>query len=69
MTQKHHRPEQVIQQLAEDEKSLNRGEENAEIGRQLEITESTWHRWHNQCGGMKASDAKDFTGTPHLKGE
>jgi transposase-like protein len=26
--------------------------------RQLEITESTWHRWRNQYGGMKADDAK-----------
>jgi hypothetical protein len=26
--------------------------------RQLEITESTWHRWRNQYGGMKANDAK-----------
>jgi hypothetical protein len=24
----------------------------------LEITESTWHRWRNQYGGMKADDAK-----------
>jgi putative transposase len=29
-----------------------------EITRHLEITESTWHRWRNQYGGMKADDAK-----------
>jgi len=28
------------------------------IRKHLEITESTWHRWRNQYGGMKASDAK-----------
>ena len=30
----------------------------AEVCRHLEITESTWHRWRNQYGGMKADDAK-----------
>ena len=58
MKQKRHSPEQVIRKLAEGEKLLNRGEEIAEVCRQLEITESTWHRWRNQCGGMKANDAK-----------
>ena len=29
-----------------------------EVVRHLEITESTWHRWKNQYGGMKADDAK-----------
>ncbi len=28
------------------------------MARHLEITESTWHRWRNQYGGMKADDAK-----------
>ena len=28
--------------------------------RHLEITESTWHRWRNQYGGMKADDAKEL---------
>lgn len=58
MKQKRHSPEQVIRKLAEGEKLLNRGEDIAEVCRQLEITESTWHRWRNQYGGMKANDAK-----------
>jgi putative transposase len=28
------------------------------VYRHLEITESTWNRWRNQYGGMKADDAK-----------
>ena len=55
---RHHTPEQVIRKLAEGEKLLNAGNDVAEVCRQLEITESTWHRWHNQYGGMKANDAK-----------
>jgi len=58
MKQKRHSPEQVIRKLAEGEKLLNRDEDIAEVCRQLEITESTWHRWRNQYGGMKANDAK-----------
>ncbi len=55
---RHHTPEQVIRKLAEGEKLLNAGNDVAEVCRQLEITESTWHRWRNQYGGMKANDAK-----------
>ena len=58
MKQRHHTPEQVIRKLAEGEKLLNQGHDVAEVCRQLEITESTWHRWRNQYGGMKANDAK-----------
>lgn len=58
MKRRHHTPEQVIRKLAEGEKLLNAGSDVGEVCRQLEITESTWHRWRNQYGGMKASDGK-----------
>ena len=58
MKRRHHTPEQVIRKLAQGEKLLNEGNEIAEVCRQLEITHSTWHRWRNQYGGMKANDAK-----------
>ena len=48
----------MIRKLAEGEKLLNQGHDVAEVCRQLEITQSTWHRWRNQYGGMKANDAK-----------
>ena len=58
MKQRRHTPEQVIRKLAEGEKLLNQGDDIAEVCRQFEITQSTWHRWRNQYGGMKANDAK-----------
>ena len=58
MKRRHHTPEQVVRKLAEGDKLLNQGSDIAEVCRQLEITESTWHRWRNQYGGMKANDAK-----------
>jgi putative transposase len=53
-----HTPEQVIRKLAEGDKLLGLGKDLDEVFRHLEITESTWHRWRNQYGGMKGDDAK-----------
>jgi len=58
MKKRRHTPEQVIRKLAEGEKLLAQDQTLAEVCRHLEITESTWHRWRNQYGGMKADDAK-----------
>ena len=58
MKKRHHTPEQIIRKLAEGDKLLNQGEELTEVCRQLEIAESTWHRWKAQYGGVKANDAK-----------
>jgi putative transposase len=58
MKRRRHTPEQVIRKLAEGEKLLGQGKPIEEVVRHLEITESTWHRWRNQYGGMKADDAK-----------
>ena len=58
MKRRRHTPEQVIRKLDEGEKLLAQGQSLAEVCRHLEITESTWHRWRNQYGGMKADDAK-----------
>lgn len=53
-----HTPEQIIRKLAEGNKLLASGLDLAEVCRQLGTSESTWHRWVSQYGGMKASDAK-----------
>ena len=60
MKRRRHTPEQVIRKLAEGEKLLGEGKPIEEVVRHLEITESTWHRWRNQYGGMKADDAKEL---------
>lgn len=58
MKKKRHTPEQIIRKLAEGDKLLNEGADIATVVKQLEVTESTWHRWKAQYGGMKANDAK-----------
>ena len=60
MKRRRHTPEQVIRKLAEGEKLLGEGKPLDEVVRHLEITESSWHRWRNQYGGMKADDAKEL---------
>jgi len=58
MKKRRHSPEQIIRKLTEGDKLLNQGQTVEQVSRHLEITESTWHRWKNQYGGMKADDAK-----------
>jgi putative transposase len=58
MKRRRHTPDQIIRKLAEGEKLLGQGQDIEEVARHLEITESTWHRWQTQYGGMKADDAR-----------
>src|SRR5664280_1046566 len=58
MKKRRHTPERLIRKLAEGEKLLAQGQTLGQVCRHLEITESTWHRWCNQYGGIKADAAK-----------
>jgi transposase-like protein len=58
MKRRRHTPDQIIRKLAEADKLLAGDKPIEEVCRHLEITESTFHRWRNQYGGMKANDAK-----------
>jgi putative transposase len=61
---RHHTPEQVIRKLAEGEKLLAQGRTIEEVSRHLQITESTWHRWRKQYGGMKAAAPRGLDTQP-----
>ncbi len=58
MARRKHKPEEIIRKLAEGHRLQAGGMELVDVCRQLEIAESTWHRWLSQYGGMKADDAK-----------
>ena len=59
MTKRRRRsPERIIRKLAEGQKLLAGGKTVEEVCREFGIAESTWARWLNQYGGMKAEDAK-----------
>ena len=57
-TRRRHTPEQIIRKLREGERLVGLGQSLAEVCKQSEISEPTWHRWVAQYGGMKADDAK-----------
>jgi putative transposase len=58
MARRRHTPEQIVRKLKEADRMLNEGSDVAAVARHLQITETTYHRWRNQFGGMKADDAK-----------
>lgn len=55
---KRHGPEQIVKKLRDAETMLTSGKDLAAVLQALEISEATYHRWVNQYGGMKSSEAK-----------
>ena len=58
MKRKRHSPEQIIAKLREADAMLASGRSIGQVVQQLAVSEQTYHRWRNQYGGMKATDAK-----------
>jgi putative transposase len=58
MKRHRHTPEQIVRKLHEGDRLLNEGKDFTEVLRHLEVSESSWNRWHSQYGGMKANEAK-----------
>ena len=58
MKRKKHTPEQVIAKLREADAKLASGATITEICRDFGVSETTFHRWRNQYGGMKSDEAK-----------
>lgn len=58
MKRKRHTPEQIIRKLRDAEARLVSGATIPEVAKELGISETTFHRWRAQYGGMKADEAK-----------
>ena len=58
MARRRHTPEQIIRKLREADQMLADGADVTMVARHLEVSETTYHRWRNQYGGLKANDAK-----------
>jgi hypothetical protein len=58
MKRHRHTPEQAVRKLREGDRMLAEGTDLTEVLRHLEIAESTWNRWRNMYGGMKADAAR-----------
>jgi putative transposase len=55
---KRHNPEQIVRKLRDADAMLNAGKDLAAVLQVLEVSQSTFDRWRNQYGGMKAEEAK-----------
>lgn len=53
-----HSPKQVVEKLQEADRLLNAGQSVGQVLQSLGVSEATYHRWRNQYGGMKSSEAR-----------
>jgi transposase-like protein len=58
MKRKRHSPEQIVGKLRDADAMLAAGATIGQVCQKLEVAEATFHRWREQYGGMKASEAK-----------
>ena len=54
---KRHSREQIVRKLRDADAMLSAGKDLAAVLQALEISESSYDRWRNQYGGMKAEEA------------
>ncbi len=55
---RHHTAEQIVRKLRSADGLLANGVDIAGVARELGVSEQTYYRWRNQCGGLKAEDAR-----------
>jgi putative transposase len=53
-----HSPRQIVDKLQEADRLLNAGQSLGQVLQALGVSQPTYHRWRQQYGGMKASEAK-----------
>ena len=58
MKGKKHRPEQIIRKLRRAETRMAEGATVAEVCRELEVSEATYHRWKRRYGTMNEDQLK-----------
>ena len=58
MKRTRHTPEQIIRKLREADAELAQGTGIPEICKALGVSETTYHRWRDQLGGIQADEAR-----------
>ena len=58
MSNKRHKPEQIISKLREAEVELGKGNSVVQASRKIGVTEQTYYRWRKEYGGLKLDQAK-----------
>jgi len=60
MAKRRHTAEQVISKLREAEVLIAKGNAEAEVSRQIGVTQQTFYQWRKEYGAMKIDQAKRF---------
>lgn len=58
MKRKKHKPEQIVRKLRTAETRLAGGASVAEVCRELEVSEATYHRWRRRYGSVDEDQLK-----------
>ena len=53
-----HSPKQIVEKLQKADRLLNASQSLGQVLQALGVSQPTYHRWRQQYGGMKASEAK-----------
>ena len=54
---KRHGREEIVRKLRDEDAMMNAGKDLAAVLQALEVSESSYLRWNNQYGGMRAPEA------------
>ena len=57
MSQRKHKPEEIIGKLREAEVLLSQGATVDEICRKIEVNKQTYYRWRQEYGGLRVDQA------------
>ena len=60
MTNKRHKPEEIVQKLQQVDVVVGQGMQRADAIREVRITEQTYSRWRMQYGGMGTDQLKEL---------
>jgi transposase-like protein len=58
MPKKRYRPEEIISKLREADVLISQGKKVVEVIKTLGVTDVTYYRWRQECGGMSVPQAK-----------
>ncbi len=58
MPKKRHKPEEMIAKLRQVDVLTSQGQSVAEAVRSIGVTEVTYYRWRQECGGLKVEQVK-----------
>jgi transposase-like protein len=60
MSNKRHKPEEIVAKLRQVEVLVGRGMARIDAIREVSITEQTYYRWRKQYGGMGSDQLKEL---------